>query len=73
MPQLPVNWLANSVPGMEIEFPTWRANDDLLDSTLDLLDKFHWQSHTYSHLARDNLGRSDCDIEDGGEWRGVDN
>ncbi|CAM9875608.1 unnamed protein product, partial [Sphacelaria rigidula] len=68
VPQLPVNWLANSVPGMAQEFPTWRAKDDLLDATISqaILDKFHWQSHTYSHLARDNLGQSDCDIEDGG-------
>lgn len=69
MPQLPVNWLAISVAGMEAEFQSWRAKDDLLDATLsdEILSKFHWQSHTYSHLARDNLGQSDCNIEDAGE------
>lgn len=41
--------------------------DDLLVKSLELKDKFYWQSHTLSHLSRDNLGQSDCDTEDGGK------
>lgn len=41
--------------------------DDLLDRVRTDLDAFYWQSHTLSHLGRDNLGANDCDIEDAGE------
>lgn len=43
------------------------TGDDLLDRVQADLDAFYWQSHTLSHLGRDNLGANDCDIEDGGE------
>ncbi len=43
------------------------ASDDLLARAQADLDAFYWQSHTMTHLARDNLGKNDCDIEDGGE------
>lgn len=66
-PQLPVNWLATAVAGMTAEFNagSW-ASDDLLVWVLANLSSFWWQSHTLSHLARDNLGESDCAAEDGG-------
>lgn len=56
------------MPGMKAEFDSgeW-ASDDLLSWVLDNMESFWWQSHTLAHLARDNLGQSDCDIEDGGE------
>ena len=41
--------------------------DDLLARVQLDLGAFYWQSHTLTHLARDNLGTNDCDIEDGGE------
>lgn len=67
-PQLPVGWLATAVPGMTAEFAagSWAA-DGLLGWVLANLDTFWWQSHTLSHLSRDDLGESDCTIEDGGE------
>ena len=43
------------------------ASDDLLARVQADLDAFYWQSHTLSHLSRDNLGKNDCDIEDGGQ------
>lgn len=43
------------------------ASDDLLARAQADLDAFYWQSHTMTHLARDNLGKNDCDIEDGGK------
>eukprot|EP00903_Cladosiphon_okamuranus_P021170 g19446.t1 len=66
-PQLPEGWLATAVPGMTVEFETgaW-ASDGLLAWVLSNLGTFWWQSHTLSHLARDDLGESDCSIEDGG-------
>lgn len=68
-PQLPEGWLATAVPGMTAEFNSgaWGA-DGLLGWVLDNLGTFWWQSHTLSHLARDDLGESDCAIEDGGEF-----
>lgn len=67
---LPVDWLTTAAvdTGMKEEFPTWRAKDALLDASLSVLDKFYWQSHSLSHLARDNLGVIDCKIEDYGEY-----
>ncbi|CAM9308757.1 unnamed protein product [Choristocarpus tenellus] len=60
-------WLSTGITGMATEFLTnlWQS-DDLLASVLSdaMKTKFHWQSHTMSHLARDNLGISDCTIED---------
>lgn len=44
------------------------ASDDLLATSQALQDDFHWQSHSFSHLARDNLGSSDCATEDGGMY-----
>eukprot|EP00904_Undaria_pinnatifida_P003100 jgi/Undpi1/12791/HiC_scaffold_7.g02458.m1 len=41
-------------------------SDDLLEWCVNNKDAFWWQSHTLTHLARDNLGESDCSIEDGG-------
>ena len=41
--------------------------DDLLARVQADLDAFYWQSHTFSHLARDNLGLNDCRTEDAGE------
>ena len=43
--------------------------DDLLARVQADLDAFYWQSHTFSHLARDNLGLNDCRTEDAGESR----
>lgn len=43
------------------------SSDDLLARVQAGLSNFYWQSHTLTHLARDNLGVNDCDIEDGGE------
>ena len=63
-----MGWLATAVPGMTTEFAagSW-ASDDLLAWVLDNLGTFWWQSHTLTHLSRDDLGESDCSIEDGGE------
>ena len=44
------------------------ASDDLLARVQADLDAFYWQSHTLSHLARDNLGKNDCDSEDAGQY-----
>lgn len=44
----------------------WGA-DNLLRYVIRVLRYGFWQSHTLSHLARDNLGQYDCDAEDGGE------
>lgn len=70
-PQLLPDWLGFGVTGMQTEFAAggW-SSDDLLAATLADLDAFYWQSHTLTHLARDNLGVADCDTEDGGEKRG---
>lgn len=42
-------------------------NDDLLARVQADLGAFYWQSHTFSHLARDNLGLNDCRTEDAGD------
>eukprot|EP00904_Undaria_pinnatifida_P011670 jgi/Undpi1/7633/HiC_scaffold_23.g10106.m1 len=42
------------------------AGDDLLEWVTSNLDKFYWQSHTLTHIIRDNLGAADCAIEDSG-------
>eukprot|EP00904_Undaria_pinnatifida_P003101 jgi/Undpi1/12792/HiC_scaffold_7.g02459.m1 len=65
--QLPTDWLTSAVPGMTSEYSNgdW-ASDDLLEWCVNNKDAFWWQSHTLTHLARDNLGESDCSIEDGG-------
>ncbi|CAM9431410.1 unnamed protein product [Scytosiphon promiscuus] len=65
--QLPEGWLASATPGMTAEFDggAWSA-DGLLGWVISNLGTFWWQSHTLSHLARDDLGESDCSIEDGG-------
>lgn len=67
-PQLLTGWLGPGVTGMQAEFAAggW-VSDDLLAATVADLGAFYWQSHTLTHLARDNLGAADCDIEDGGE------
>lgn len=67
-PQLPTDWLTSAVPGMTSEFNSgdWNS-DDLLGWCVNNKQAFWWQSHTLTHLARDNLGESDCTIEDGGE------
>lgn len=74
--QLFVDWLslafnpAEGVPGMaEDEAAGKFAGDDLLAQVRSDFDAFYWQSHTLTHLARDNLGANDCDIEDGGGFR----
>ena len=43
------------------------AGDDLLEWVTSNLDKFYWQSHTLTHIIRDNLGAADCAIEDSGK------
>lgn len=66
----PANWYNQAtVDGMQAEFDSgnWTAKDDLLAATLELQDEFFWQSHTLSHQARDNLGKLDCESEDGGK------
>lgn len=67
-PQLPTDWLASAVPGMTSEYASgdWDS-DDLLGWCVSNKEAFWWQSHTLTHLARDNLGVSDCTIEDGGK------
>lgn len=72
--QLGVNWLsrafnpADGVNGMAEDIAANKfTGDDLLDRVQADLDAFYWQSHTLSHLGRDNLGANDCDIEDAGE------
>lgn len=65
----PANWWSQSnLDGMKAEFDgdLW-ASDDLLAASLEMKDDYHWQSHTMSHLARDNLGEDDCVMEDGGK------
>lgn len=59
--------MTTAVPGMTAEYEagSWAA-DDLLTWVVANKDSFWWQSHTLSHLARDNLGTSDCEIEDSG-------
>lgn len=42
-------------------------SDDLLVQIQADLDAFYWQSHSLTHLARDNTGKDDCDIEDQGQ------
>lgn len=71
----PENWWSEErLAGLQAAFESesWREKDDLLDASLELVKDFHWQSHTMSHLARDNLGETDCIMEDGGEERGTD-
>lgn len=53
--------------GSEYDSVNWRTKDPLLAKTIDLKEHFFWQSHTLSHLARDNLGLSDCYTEDTGK------
>lgn len=67
-PIVDTTWLSRAVPGMTAEFEAgeW-ASDDLLEAAISLKDDFFWQSHTFSHLARDDLGESDCQAEDGGK------
>lgn len=43
------------------------AADDLLVYVQNNLDAFYWQSHSFSHLARDDLGVNDCLAEDAGK------
>ena len=71
------NWLsttfnpATGQTGMKAEYDSGLyASDDLLARVQADLDGFYWQSHTLSHLSRDNLGKNDCDIEDGGQSTG---
>lgn len=71
--QLFVDWLslafnpAAGVAGMEQDIIDGKfAGDDLLARVQADLNAFYWQSHTLTHLARDNIGANDCAIEDGG-------
>lgn len=73
--QLGLNWLslafnpAAGVDGMAQDVAAGKfLGDDLLARVQADLNAFYWQSHTLTHLARDNLGANDCDIEDGGEF-----
>lgn len=50
----------------EFNAGSW-ASDGLLAWVLSNLGTFWWQSHTLTHLARDDLGQNDCDNEDGGK------
>ncbi|CAN0017372.1 unnamed protein product, partial [Ectocarpus sp. 13 AM-2016] len=70
------NWLsiqfnpANGELGMQDDYDAGLFDsDDLLARVQADLDAFFWQSHTMTHLSRDNLGKNDCDIEDGGNAR----
>lgn len=62
-------WSEDRLAGLTDSFTSenWVEKDDLLKASLELVERFHWQSHTMSHLARDNLGETDCIMEDGGE------
>lgn len=69
------NWLstqfnpADGELGMQDDYDAGLFDsDDLLARVQADLNAFFWQSHTMTHLSRDNLGKNDCDIEDGGEW-----
>ena len=63
----PVNWLSDSISGMQSDFTNglWDS-DDLLGWFLDNMGVFHMQGHSLTHMARDNLGTNDCKIEDTG-------
>lgn len=75
LPQMTLpNWLstafnpADGQTGMQAEIESGLfATDDLLARVQADLDAFFWQSHTLSHLTRDNLGKNDCDSEDAGQ------
>jgi len=58
-------WLQTAVTGMKTEFDSgmW-SSDLLLKWFLDNDDKVYMQGHTLSHVDRDNLGVSDCSVED---------
>lgn len=79
---LDTSWLSQAtIDGMGQEFvgngnvdsstnqqrSAWKTADLLLEKTIALKDQFFWQSHTLSHLARDDLGVSDCYTEDTGK------
>ncbi|CAM9973823.1 unnamed protein product, partial [Pylaiella littoralis] len=68
-----IDWLsttfnpADQQPGMATDVAAGLfAADDLLAHAQANLDAFYWQSHTLSHLARDDLGLNDCLSEDAG-------
>lgn len=68
-PILPTTWYSQeTIDGLKEEFESglWDT-DTLLMATISSMDDLYLQSHTVSHLARDNLGVSDCETEDGGE------
>lgn len=77
MPQLSrPNWLstafnpADGQTGLSEEIDAGLfESDGLLAQVQADLDAFFWHSHSLTHLARDNLGKSDCDIEDAGQSR----
>lgn len=52
---------------METEFTSgmWDT-DDLLQAVLAYPDEVYHGSHSLTHLSRDELQESDCNIEDGG-------
>ena len=63
----PEDWLAVAVPGMKAEFEGGKwDSDDLFTWVMANKEQFWWQSHTFTHLSRDNLGEHDCSVEDGG-------
>eukprot|EP00903_Cladosiphon_okamuranus_P009435 g8995.t1 len=74
VPQISLpNWLsttfnpADGQTGVQEEIDAGLfESDDLLAQVQADLDAFFWQSHSLTHLSRDNLGKNDCDIEDGG-------
>lgn len=65
---LPQNWYTTgTIEALQKAYDTGAFDqDDLLHEAQDLKDEFFWQSHTFSHLARDNLAEYDCSMEDGG-------
>ena len=58
-------WLQTAVPGMKTEFDAglWDS-DTLLTWFLDNHADVYMQGHTISHVDRDNIGVSDCSVED---------
>ena len=64
-PFYPVDYLSAAIPAMKADFEAglWDG-DDLFQWFIENKGFFWTQSHSFSHLARDAIGQSDCEIED---------
>lgn len=64
----PAWWSQSTVDSMKQEYTAGLWGVDKLLGFITIVLKYgFWQSHTLSHLMRDNLGQYDCDAEDGGK------